>query len=189
VRRFVRSRRRGADDGDRVWFDAADAAGNVAWNRQRWGDETSWRRLDMLGYRWSGGALTTPATMARMADTYLRPYLGNRYDLAVLEISPGGGRMTAELLRHASRMSLVDLNAAAIKVCRERFGRLPTPIEFVVNDGQSLAGITGTGFDFIACYDSMVHMHPRVDVGTGNGVARPQRTRPTRRRFAYRDDG
>ena len=108
--------------------------------------------------------------------------------------------MTAELVRHASRMSLVDLNAAAIKVCRERFGRLPTPIEFVVNDGQSLAGITGTDFDFIACYDSMVHMHPdvirgyvvpdaRVDVGPGNGVARPQRTRPTRRRFAYRDDG
>ena len=162
VRRFVRSRRRGADDGGQVWYDAVDADDNVAWNRERWGDEDSWRRLDLLGYRWSGGVLTTPATMAKLADTYLRPYLGDRYDLAILEISAGGGRMTAELVRHASRMSLVDLNAAAIKVCRERFARLPTPIEFVVNDGLSLAGVKGTDFDFIACFDSMVHMHPDV---------------------------
>lgn len=161
VRRFVRSCRTGGEDG-RVSYGATDAADNVAWNRQRWGDEDSWRGMDMLGYRWGGGVVNTPATMARFADTYLRPHIGNRYDLAILEISPGAGRMTAELLRHASRMSLVDLNAAAIKVCRERFGRLPTPIEFVVNDGRSLDGVTGTDFDFVACFDSMVHMHPDV---------------------------
>ena len=39
---------------------------------------------------------------------------------------------------------------------------LPIPIEFVVNDGQSLAEVGGGPFDFIACYDSMVHMHPDV---------------------------
>jgi SAM-dependent methyltransferase len=135
---------------------------NLAWNRQRWGDATTWRKLDSLGYQWGGGFEQTPATVAALADRLLRPYVGSRYDLAILEISPGGGRMTAELIRYASRLSLVDLNAAAIDICRERFAVLPIPIEFVVNDGQSLAAVEGGPFDLVACYDSMVHMHPDV---------------------------
>jgi hypothetical protein len=146
----------------RVSAGSADPDENIAWNRQRWGDHGTWRGLDSLGYRWSGGVEQTPATVARLADKFLRPYVADRYDLAILEISPGGGRMTAELVRYATRLSLVDLNAAAIDICRERFGLLPIPIEFVVNDGRSLAGVRGRPFDLIACYDSMVHMHPDV---------------------------
>jgi SAM-dependent methyltransferase len=139
-----------------------DPEENLAWNRRRWGDGQTWRKLDSLGYQWGGGFEQTPALVAALADRLLRPYIGDRYDLAILEISPGGGRMTAELIRYASRLSLVDLNAAAIDICRERFAMLPIPIEFVVNDGQSLAGVTGGPFDLVACYDSMVHMHPDV---------------------------
>ena len=106
--------------------------------------------------------MQTPATVAALTDNFLRPYVGNRYDLAILEISPGGGRLTAELVRYAARLSLVDLNVAAIEICRRRFADLPIPIEFVVNDGQSLAEVGGGPFDLIACYDSMVHMHPDV---------------------------
>ena len=141
---------------------SSDPAQNISWNRQRWGDRATWRGLDSLGYRWGGGVEQTPATVARLAERFLRPYLGERYDLAILEISPGGGRMTAELVRYAKRLCLVDLNAAAIEICRERFGTLPIPIDFVVNDGRSLGDVRGGPFDLIACYDSMVHMHPDV---------------------------
>jgi SAM-dependent methyltransferase len=141
---------------------AANPAHNIAWNRHRWGDEAAWRSLDSLGYQWGGGFAQTPALVAAQADKLLRPYLGGRYDLAILELSPGGGRFTAELVRYAKRLSLVDLNDASITICRERFGELPIPIDFAVNDGQSLAGVRGAPFDLIACYDSMVHMHPDV---------------------------
>src|SRR6266508_2319000 len=90
-----------------------DPLENLSWNRRQWGDATAWRRLDKLGYQWGGGFAQTPALVATLADKFLRPYLGDRYDLAILEISPGGGRFTAELVRYAQRLSLVDLNAAA----------------------------------------------------------------------------
>ncbi len=142
---------------------AADDPGeNIAWNRRRWGDARTWRELDSFGYQWGGGAPQTPATFAALADKFLRPYIGSRYDLAILEISPGGGRLTSELIRYASRLSLVDLNAAAIEICRGRFGALPIPLDFIVNDGRSLADVAGAPYDLIACYDSMVHMHPDV---------------------------
>ena len=80
-----------------LWVGSAsvdDADKNIAWNRRRWGNEAAWRKLDSLGYQWGGGFAQTPALVAEMADRFLRPYLGDRYDLAILELSPGGGRFT-----------------------------------------------------------------------------------------------
>ncbi|MEO1055822.1 MAG: class I SAM-dependent methyltransferase [Actinomycetota bacterium] len=141
-----------------------DRATNLEWNRQRWGQAAGWTKADQYGYRWGGGVQQTVGGIAAFADEYLRPVTAGRYDLRVLELSPGGGRFTAELLRYASSITLVDMNEECLRVCGERFQYVPTPIEFVANDGESLAECRGP-YDLIACYDSMVHMHPAVIEG------------------------
>ncbi len=154
-----------SDDRAARWEGSAgvdDPDENIVWNRHRWGDDGNVAQAGQPRLPMGGGVAQTPATVAALADKFLRPYVGDRYDLAILEISPGGGRMTAELVRYAKRLSLVDLNEAAIDICRERFGDVADP-DRVRRQRRAVArGVGGAPFDLIACYDSMVHMHPDV---------------------------
>jgi len=142
-----------------------DRGTNLAWNRARWGQRAGWEVRDHYGYRWGGGYAQTVGDLVRFTDKFLRPWTFGRYDLNIMELSPGGGRFTSELLRYASKMALVDMSSDCIEVCRERFRYFPTRISYHVNDGTSLAAVEGAQFDLIACYDSMVHMHPTVIEG------------------------
>jgi len=141
-----------------------DRETNLKWNRSRWGREAGWTEQDGYGYHWDQGYQQRVGEFARLVDRSLRPHVGDRYDLRILELSPGGGRFTAELIRYASEMTLVDMNQACLDVCEERFKYYPTPITMHCNDGTSLSMVEGE-YDVIACYDSMVHMHPDVAAG------------------------
>ena len=79
----------------------------------------------------------------------------------IVEIAPGAGRFTAELVRLARSMVLVDLNQACIDVCRERF-RYYQQIRFLVNDGVSLDAVADASADLIASWDSFVHIEREV---------------------------
>ena len=142
----------------------ASAASNVEWNRQRWGQRPGWESHDSFGYQWSGsnGYKHSVAGIAKFFDSHLRPFTKGRYDLDILEISPGAGRSTAELLRYANTLTVVDLNEAAISICRERFKHAPETIEYWVNDGESLDFLTGRTFDLIFSFDSLVHVDPSI---------------------------
>lgn len=135
---------------------------NLAFNRERWGNEDFWNGKDQFGYRWGGGHQQTVGDIALLADEHLRPHTGGRYDLKVLELSPGGGRFTAELLRYASMLDILDMNQSCLDVCLERFKYVPTTIRTFLNDGQSCSMIEDSDYDLIVCYDSMVHMHPEI---------------------------
>jgi SAM-dependent methyltransferase len=140
-----------------------DPSGNVEWNRRRWGQEAGWQAHDHFGYRWGSRAYVhTSSSVAKFFDTHLRPYTGGRYDLDVLEISPGAGRSTVEIIRYANTLALVDLNEAPIEICRERLKYYPNEITYHVNDGQSLECVADREFDLVASYDSMVHVHPDI---------------------------
>jgi SAM-dependent methyltransferase len=141
-----------------------DRETNLEWNRRRWGQDAGWRAQDGYGYRWDQGYQQTVGQVSDLVDRFFRPHVGDRYDLRILELSPGGGRFTAELIRYASEMTLVDMNQACLDVCAERFQYYPTSIRMYCNDGTSLGMVDGE-FDVIACYDSMVHMHPDVAKG------------------------
>lgn len=144
----------------------ADPASNLEWNRQRWGQAEGWSSYDRFGYRWSGGVQQTVGALARFTDEQFRPFTGGRYDLRILEIAPGAGRFTAELIRYASELCLLDLNEAALDVCRQRFSYFPTPITYVVGSGTSFEGVPrDAAWDAVVSYDSMVHMHPDVIAG------------------------
>lgn len=141
---------------------------NIMWNAQRWGDEQKWLNHDQYGYKWGGGFQQKSSQISVFADNYLRPIImeyfseEKRYALNILEIAPGAGRFTAELIRYASSLDLVDLNEACLNICKERFKFFPLQISFYKNDGESLSVLQGKQFDLIASFDSMVHVHPEV---------------------------
>lgn len=139
---------------------------NLKVNRERWGDRTKWEKHDKFGYQWGNGYKQTHGETAALADTFLRPFLpSGRYDLKILELSPGAGRFTAELIRYARSLDLLDMNDACLELTKERFRMIPVPIRTYHNDGQSCAMVEDSDYDLMACFDSMVHMHPIVIEG------------------------
>lgn len=138
---------------------------NLEMNRTRWGNPENWSERDQYGYRWDGSVQQTSGSNARFADRFLRPYLDGRYDFRVLELSPGGGRFTAELIRYASSLDLLDMNQACLDICMERFKYFPIELNTFVNDGRSCAMLSGRDYELIASFDSMVHMHPDIIEG------------------------
>lgn len=139
-----------------------DAGDNVEWNKERWGQSAGWEQHDGFGYRWGGGFQHTTSSVAQFFDNTFGPHTSGRYDLDILEISPGAGRSTAEILRYAQHLSVVDLNEAAIDICRDRFQYFPDAVEYYVNDGQSLECVAHREFDVVASFDSLVHVHPDI---------------------------
>jgi SAM-dependent methyltransferase len=153
-----------------------DPASNVEWNRSRWGQEAGWLEHDRFGYQWGGGYIHTSNSVARFFDVNFRPYVGGRYDLDILEISPGAGRSTVEIIRYARTLALVDLNEVPIAICRERLKYYPNEVTYHVNDGRSLSCVADREFDLVASYDSMVHVHPDIVRGyvqQGAALLRP----------------
>ncbi len=149
------------------WFrmrepqDAGDTDSNLSWNRHAWGKLSRWRHVHKYGYQWGGIHEQTNSDMAIVAEKYLHPYLNGRKNLVILEIAPGAGRFTTELVRLSHELHLMDLNPACIRLCRERFRYYPQ-VRYHVNDGRSLNGIGDESCDLIACYDAAVHMAPEV---------------------------
>ncbi len=141
--------------------DEGDPASNIAWNRERWGDASAWREHDLYGYQWGHGKMQSVCETTQLAERWLLPHLGERRGLKILELAPGAGRFTAELIRLASSLVLVDLNQACIDICRERFKYYPN-VRYLLNDGRSCDVVEDRDFDLIACFDAMVHMAPPV---------------------------
>lgn len=135
---------------------------NIEFNRKRWGNPDGWLEKDQFGYRWGGGVQQSVGGFARFCDKFLRPFISQRYDHSILELSPGAGRFTSELIRYASSIDLLDMNQACIDICRTRLNYYPIKVNYYVNDGKQCDMVTGNKYSFIACFDSMVHMHPDI---------------------------
>ena len=84
---------------------------------------------------------------------------------SILEIAPGHGRWTDFLREHCDTLSIVDLDAACIDACRERFAG-DERIAYHVNDGRSLDMIEDGSVDFAFSFDSLVHADAEVVTGT-----------------------
>ena len=80
---------------------------------------------------------------------------------SVLEIAPGHGRWTQFLKDNCERLTLVDLSAACIEVCKTRFAANPH-IAYHVNDGVSLEMVPDGSIDFVFSFDSLVHTELEV---------------------------
>jgi SAM-dependent methyltransferase len=119
-------------------------------NRDFWGRGYHWKDL---GEEWGPKDPRWKATILELAvEPYLKP--GAR----ALEIGPGGGRFTEELLRRGpSRLTLVDLAEKCLEMCRQRFGPEPR-LAYLLGDGRSLAGVPDASIDFCFSFDVFVHI-------------------------------
>lgn len=76
----------------------------------------------------------------------------------VLEVGPGGGRWTEELLKRASKLTGVDISETCVERCRERFGE-DDKAEFFVVSGSDLNGVDEASIDVIWSFDVFVHIN------------------------------
>lgn len=142
--------------------DVSDSAkANIEWNCMRWGTRDGWVRRDKYGYQWGGGVQQRFNAIVDVCERFLLPYVEGRRDLVVLEIAPGAGRFTTELVRIAKQLYLLDMNEACIEMCRERF-KYYENIVYLVNDGVSCEMLPGGKFDLVASFDSFVHIEREV---------------------------
>ncbi|HWF83255.1 MAG TPA: class I SAM-dependent methyltransferase, partial [Vicinamibacterales bacterium] len=123
----------------------------VAENRNRWRHH-KWAQQ---GDEWSPGR-SSAGTAALWYRTIL-PRI-ERFVPAgtILEVGPGFGRWTQYLHRLCDRLIVIDLSERCIAACRDRFAD-ESHLEYIVNDGASLAMIPDGSVDFLFSFDSLVH--------------------------------
>lgn len=120
-------------------------------NREQWAAYDWSARGEEWGNQEGGWALI---------KEHLEPLLPQRP--VIVEIGPGGGRWSSELVRMADRLTLVDVTEAAVEICRQRF-RDAANVEVVQTDGASLPGVPSATVDVVWSMEAFVHMAP-VDV-------------------------
>lgn len=150
----------------------ADSVENIHQNVRLWNDAEAWKSRHSYGFQWGGGKQQSSTGISMWADKFLRPVIFehfskqssscNPYSLRILEIAPGAGRFTAELIRYACSIDLIDLNQTCLDICAERFKYYPLQIGYYCNDGQSCEQLSGKQYDLIASFDSMVHVHHEI---------------------------
>lgn len=104
------------------------------------------------GEEWSGSPELKDSLIRCVLDKHIRP--GSR----VLEIGPGGGRWTGALLARAEDYLGVDIAAACVAHCRQRFANEPRA-RFAVGSGTDLAAAADGSMDAIWSVDVFVHIN------------------------------
>lgn len=119
-------------------------------NRRVWGEEWNWSNL---GEEWTPEWSPYKAVILRYTlDRWLRP------KQRIVEIGPGGGRYTVELLKHdPASLTLVDLVEKTLDVCKERF-RDYGQVQYFVNDGRTLPFLADGSVDFVWSFECFVHV-------------------------------
>ncbi|HUP21743.1 MAG TPA: methyltransferase domain-containing protein [Thermoanaerobaculia bacterium] len=120
-------------------------ANRLIWNAWDWSHE---------GEEWT----TSPEWKDSFVRSVLVPHVAGAR--AVLEIGPGGGRWTAELLQRVPKVVAVDVSETCIERCRARFADYQSAT-FLVGDGRSLTGVADASVDRIFSFAAFVHIDRR----------------------------
>ena len=118
-------------------------------------NEKNWSSYNWLqgGDEWSETWGTTEQMWFRSIFPRIMSYLPAK---SILEIAPGFGRCTQFLQSQGQEMWLLDVTQKCLDGCKARFAGLEH-LNFVKNDGLSLAALPDNRFDFVFSWDSLVH--------------------------------
>ena len=147
---------------------ASSAASSKAFS---WMD--SWRRKNQLpglnsaamnkliweSWDWGAGGeewSPSPEWKQSVIDCVLRKHISKGDQ--VLEIGPGGGRWTEELLTLASALKGADISSSCVEACQQRFADADHA-EFFVSSGRDLEGVGDASLDSIWSFDVFVHIN------------------------------
>jgi len=81
-----------------------------------------------------------------------------RKDSIILEIGPGAGRWTTELINIAHRLILADISKTCLKICKKKFKDFSN-IEYHYID-KRLDFLEDNSIDYVWSYDVFVHINP-----------------------------
>jgi len=116
-------------------------------------------KLIWESWDWSAGGeewTSSDSWKSSVIKCVLRRYLPEH--VRVLEIGPGAGRWTAELIEHNNSYVGVDISASCVEVCRKKFsGHLSA--SFVVGSGSDLRAIPDKSIDALWSFDVFVHIN------------------------------
>ena len=130
---------------------------NADWMRKVYASKEYWSEELQYGNRWSKDApIKDYRATGQTFDRLVRPFLPTKLN-AGLEIGPGGGRWTAELLRVAKHMHLVDISESVIEICRERY-KYYHNMDFHITDDASINFIPDNSLDLIFSWGVFVHI-------------------------------
>jgi len=132
-------------------------------------DPTQANRLEFLGDEWSlmgDGELgygmsfeSAPDLVRYLRDEVFAVHLPAGNDLRILELGPGGGRVTEILLSRCRTLYAVDISAEMLQRLRARFPSTPA-LECITTDGLAITGIPPNSLDAAVSFDTMVHLEP-----------------------------
>ena len=119
-------------------------------NLRFWGHEYDWSDG---GHSWTNG----DEWWQRVLDGTLGKYQPE--NARVLEIGPGAGRFTDEILkRDPQHVTLVDLAPKCLELCKERFADQLDKLTFIQNDGAGVPTVPDESIDFVFSFDVFVHI-------------------------------
>ncbi|MEZ0387438.1 MAG: class I SAM-dependent methyltransferase [Verrucomicrobium sp.] len=121
-------------------------------------------RVIWESWNWDGGGDEwTPSEewKASLMENILHPAVPS--GAVVVEIGPGAGRWTGELLKKCSSYQGLDISATCVEVCTGKFGSDPK-FKIGLTDGNSLPGVTDGTVDLVWSFDVFVHINS-ADVG------------------------
>jgi SAM-dependent methyltransferase len=120
------------------------------------GDEWSLMKDDTFSY---GVDVQTVKEFGEYLDVRLfAPHLPDK-NLRIMEIGPGGGRVTKLLLPRASELYAVDISEAMLQRLQARFAEERKIVPIVV-DGTNIRGIAPGSLDAAISFDAFVHFEP-----------------------------
>ena len=132
---------------------------NLEWMKRVYATKEYWSEELQYGHRWSKDApIKDYRYAAQMVERYVRPFLPSPQVGAVVELGPGGGRWTPELLRLGKHVHLVDISESVLDVCRERFKYYHNVEYHLVDDRADLSFLVDSSIDLIFSWGVLVHV-------------------------------
>ena len=132
----------------------------IANNLRVWDVEYPWTRD---GDEWDGQARLCGQPYEdwkrSIVTTFIAPHVSA--SSRVLEIGPGHGRWSKEIVERCGELVLVDLSPSCLEHCRRLLADREH-VHYQQTDGSSLPGIADGSIDFVWSYDVFVHMEAAV---------------------------
>lgn len=127
----------------------------LEWNRDVWDRNYDWADGgDEWSAPWGGSEAEWRSCILPRVARFLSAN-------SILEIAPGFGRWTEQLIPHCNTYLGVDLAERCVTACTDRFSG-HEGVRFEVNDGQSLPMVPDGSVDLVFSFDSLVHVEDDV---------------------------
>jgi SAM-dependent methyltransferase len=131
--------------------------GDRSADAQHLGDE--WSLMEDTQFPYGLDVGTVQSFAEHIDARMLTPFLPADRDLSVMEVGPGGGRITALLLPRARQLYAVDVSEAMLDRLQRRFAG-DSRIVRLQTDGTHIAGIPSGSLDAAVTFDAFVHLEP-----------------------------